>query len=257
MPEWVSTEVVTRDDGGRVGTLTLDNQARINIVNTPILHELIEALIELAADDDLRVLVLAGAGERAFFGGADIKEMAALDEDGAERFITLLHAFCRALREFPVPVIARIDGYALGAGLEVAASCDLRVASERASFGMPEVQVGIPSVIEAALLPRLIGWGRAAELVYTGRSMDAAEALAVGMVEAVVAPRELDEAVASRVESICAAGPQSIRAQKVLLREWEKLPLDAAIEAGIRTFRSSYGTGEPREFMERFLNRER
>lgn len=257
MAEFVSTEVLTRDDGGRVGTLTLDNQARINIVNTPILHELIGALIELASDDDLRVLVLTGAGERAFFGGADIKEMAALDEDGAERFITLLHTFCQALREFPVPVIARIDGYALGAGLEVAASCDLRVASERASFGMPEVQVGIPSVIEAALLPRLIGWGRAADLVYTGRSMDATEALAVGMVEAVVAPGELDEAVASRVESICAAGPQSIRAQKLLLREWEQLPLEAAIEAGIQTFRASYGTGEPREFMERFLNRER
>jgi enoyl-CoA hydratase/carnithine racemase len=255
MPEWVSTEVVSRDDGGRVATLTLDNQARINIVNTPILHELIEALIGLASDDDLRVLVLTGAGERAFFGGADIKEMAALNEDEAERFITLLHAFCQGLREFPVPVIARIDGYALGAGLEVAASCDMRVASERASFGMPEVQVGIPSVIEAALLPRLIGWGRAAELIYTGRTMDAAEALGVGMVEAVVPPGELDAAVASRVESICAAGPQSIRAQKLLLREWEKLPLDEAIETGIRTFRASYGTGEPREFMERFLNR--
>ena len=194
--------------------MTLDNQVRINIVNTPILYELIAAVSALAADDALRVMVLTGAGERAFLGGADINEMAALDEEGAERFITLLHTFCQSLRDLPVPVIARIDGYALGAGLEVAASCDLRVASERASFGMPEVQVGIPSVIEAALLPRLIGWGRAAELVYTGRTMDAVEALEVGLVELVVPPEGLDEAVAGRVESICAAGPEAIRCRR-------------------------------------------
>src|SRR6185503_218248 len=113
-----------------------------------------------------RVVVLTGAGERAFIGGADINEMAELDEESARVFISQLHEACAALRNLPVPVIARISGYCLGAGLEIAASCDLRVAADHSTFGMPEVRVGIPSVIEAALLPRLIGWGMAARLIY-------------------------------------------------------------------------------------------
>ena len=99
-------------------------------------------------------MILTGAGERAFVGGADINELAHLDRDSAREFITLVHRCCDGFRRLPVPVIARIDGYALGAGLELAAACDLRVASDRSMFGMPEVRVGIPSVVEAALLPR-------------------------------------------------------------------------------------------------------
>src|SRR5438045_9453273 len=101
--------------------------------------------------------------------------MAALDKSSARGFIARLHAASAALRQLPVPVIARINGYCLGAGLEIAASCDLRVAADHSTFGMPEVRVGIPSVIEAALLPCLIGWGKAAELIYTGESVSAAQ----------------------------------------------------------------------------------
>lgn len=116
-------------------------------------------------------MVLTGAGDKSFIGGADIREMAALTPATAETFITRLHAMCACLRDLPVPVIARINGYAIGAGLEVAAACDLRVASNSAVFGMPEVKVGIPSVIEAALLPSLIGWGRTRELLYLGENI--------------------------------------------------------------------------------------
>ena len=112
----------------------------------------------------------------------------------AEAFIARLHGACAAIRSLPVPVIARISGYCLGGGLEVAASCDLRVASEDSTFGMPEVNVGIPSVIEAALLPRLVGWGKARELVYTGLSISAAEAVSCGLVER-VGQREVSAAV--------------------------------------------------------------
>ena len=113
----------------------------------------------------LRALILTGAGDRAFIGGADINEMVELDQESARIFITHLHEACTALRNLPVPVIARISGYCLGAGLEVAASCDLRIASEHSSFGMPEVRVGIPSVIEAALLPdSSAGKGRPVDL---------------------------------------------------------------------------------------------
>ncbi len=183
--------------------------------------------------------------------------MVGLDAAGAEAFITRLHDFCQALRDVPVPVIARIDGYCLGAGLEIAAACDLRIASERSTFGMPEVKVGIPSVIEAALLPTLIGWGKTRELLYTGESITSAEALSCGLVERVVPAEQLDAALGQWVESILAAGPRAIRLQKALLRRWETLPLAEAIAAGIRTFRDAYATDEPRQYMRRFLGRER
>src|SRR5439155_1086231 len=126
------------------------------------------AVKALEVDPELRLVIVTGAGERAFVGGADINELAALDTDSAREFITLVHRCCDGFHRLPVPVIARIDGYALGAGLELAAACDLRVASNRAVFGMPEVRVGIPSVVEAALLPQLIGYGRARRLLLTG-----------------------------------------------------------------------------------------
>ena len=147
--------------------------------------EIVETIDRLDADPALRLVVLTGAGERAFVGGADINELAALDHDSARDFITLVHRCCDGFRRLPVPVIARIDGFALGAGLELAAACDLRVASDRSMFGMPEVAIGIPSVVEAALLPQLIGAGRARRLLLTGETIDAAEALAWGLVDGV------------------------------------------------------------------------
>ena len=144
--------------------------------------------------------------------------MATLDAESAEGFITLVHRSCDGLRDLPVPVIARVNGYALGAGLEVAAACDLRVASSNAVFGMPEVKVGIPSVVEAALLPGLIGWGRTRELLLFGENIDAATALAWGLVEQVVAPARLDAAVEARLAALLANGPQAVRLQKQLIR---------------------------------------
>jgi enoyl-CoA hydratase/carnithine racemase len=172
-------------------------------------------------------------------------------------FITRLHEACSALRQLPVPVIARISGYCLGAGLEVAASCDLRVASEHSSFGMPEVRVGIPSVIEAALLPRLVGWGMAARLIYTGETISAQEAAKCGLIESVVPEEQLDEAVNRWVEAILEAGPRAVRLQKALLRQWETLSLDEAIERGIESFAEAYRSDEPLRLMKGFLQRKR
>ena len=131
-------------------------------------------------------MVLTGAGDTAFIVGADIGEMAAIaNGESARAFITRLHGCCDAIRNFPVPVIARIAGYCFGAGLEIASACDLRIASETASFGMQEVKLGIPSVIEAALLPSLVGWGRAREIMLLGEKFSAADALAWGLLERV------------------------------------------------------------------------
>ena len=240
--------VVTREErseGGHIARLTIDNAAKLNTLNRALMVEIVEAIERLEVDAALRLVVLRGAGERAFVGGADITELAGLDQDSARDFITLVHRCCDGFRRLAVPVIARIDGYALGAGLELACACDLRVASERAVFGMPEVRIGIPSVVEAALLPKLIGQGRARRLLLTGETIGAEEALSWGLVDAVAASGDLDDAVERLVRPILAAGPQAIRLQKSLILEWEELPTAAAVERGIDCFVSAFNTDEP------------
>ena len=234
-----------RADGALVLHLTIDNEARLNSLGRSLLAEIIERVEALAAEPELRLVILRGAGERAFVGGADIAELAGLDHAGARSFITLVHRCCDVFRRLPVPVVARIDGFALGAGLELAAACDLRVASDRARFGMPEVRVGIPSVVEAALLPGLIGAGRARFLLLTGETIDAATALAWGLVDAVAPPAELDAAVARLADSLLAGGRNAIRLQKALIREWEELPTAAAVARGIDRLVEAYDSDEP------------
>ena len=243
--------------GGSVAYLNVDNRAKLNTLDSALMRDFIAAVEGIAARDDLRALVLSGAGDKAFIGGASITEMVALDQTGAREFITLVHRTCDALRRLPVPVIARIDGYALGAGLEVAVSCDMRVATRRAKFGMPETKVGIPSVVEAALIPTLIGYGRARELLMLGEIIDADTALRWGLVERVVEPALLDAAVDKAVKSLFSAGAQAVRAQKALMQQWEKLSTDTAIAAGIEAFAQSYATEEPRQMMNAFLKRRR
>lgn len=243
--------------GGSFAYLTIDNRAKLNVLDSALMREFIAAVNGLAAREDLRALVVTGAGEPAFIGGADIAEMAALDRDSARGFITLVHGTCNCLRRQPVPVIARIDGFALGAGLEVAVSCDVRVASRRARFGMPEVRVGLPSVVEAALIPRLIGAGRAREMLMLGEIIDAETALAFGLVERVVEPDVLDREVEKILDALSAAGPQAVRQQKALMRAWEGLPIDAAIAAGIDAFERAFDTDEPNRMLSAFVNRKR
>jgi enoyl-CoA hydratase len=241
----VQVQFEERAESGRVARFVIDNADRLNSLNRALMGEIIAAADGLAADRQLRLVVLTGAGERAFVGGADIGEIATLARDTARDFITLVHRCCDAFRRLPVPVIARIDGYALGAGLELAAACDLRVASERSVFGMPEVRIGIPSVVEAALLPKLVGPGRARRLLLTGETIDAAEALAWGLVDAVVPPAALDEAIGVLARPILAAGPNAIRLQKSLILDWEELPTAAAIARGIDCFVRAFDTDEP------------
>ena len=140
-------------------------------------------------------------------GGADIKEMATLDQASAEKFITGLRDLCEAVRAFPAPVIARMPGWCLGGGLEFAAACDFRIAAHDAKFGMPEVRVGIPCVIHAALLPRLIGWGRARWLVMTAENIDAPTALGWGLVDVVAPQGGLDAAVEKTVAALLECAP--------------------------------------------------
>ena len=241
-----------RDVGGRIAYVTINNAHKLNTLNSALMKDFVAICEDLAHDQALRAVVVTGAGDKAFVGGADIDEMASLDPDSARTFITLLHGCCNALRELRVPVIARIQGYALGGGLELAVACDLRVASDTAVFGMPEVKLGIPSVIEAALLPALVGWGRTRQMLLLGESFGAAEAATWGLVERVVPTHQLDEAVENYIQSILRAGARAVRLQKELIRSWEDLPLRAAIKAGIDAFVAAWETEEPRRAMSEF-----
>ena len=247
-----------RRPSGVVAHVVFDNARRLNVLNPPALQDLTQAFLDLAREDDLRVVVLSGAGGRAFIGGADINHMAAMrsSEDG-RAFITLVHKLCQAIRDCPVPVIGRMEGYTLGAGLEVAAACDLRISADNAFFGMPEVKVGVPSVVEAALLPRLIGWGRTSWMLLTAENIDAVTAERWGLVEQLVPLASLDAAIERCVASIVEGTPKSVRAQKRLMRRWERLPLDEAVQAGIDSFAQSVAEGEHIERMGAFVNRKK
>jgi enoyl-CoA hydratase len=242
---------------GAVAFVTVDHRRRLNCLSTPLILELNAAFVRLRGMERLRAAVLTGAGERAFIGGADLNELATLTPDSARLFITRLHRACQAIRDCPVPVIGRIGGFCLGAGLEVGASCDFRAAAEAAQFGMPEVVMGIPSVIEAALLPGLIGWGRTREMLLTGALFTAAEALAMGLVQKVVPAADLDAAVEAWIAGICRATPAAIRSQKALMNRWQRVSVDEGILAGIDALSDAYKTGEPDAAIKAFFARKR
>jgi enoyl-CoA hydratase/carnithine racemase len=237
--------LIRRDHDGSVVTVSINNAAGLNCLGQAQIMAFIEIVGTLADDPNLRLLIVTGEGNRAFMGGANLHELGALNPTKARDFLKLVHGMCKVVRDLPVPVIARVNGFCLGAGLELMAACDLHIASDNAVFGMPEVKIGLPSVVEAALLPQLIGWGRTKLLVYTGDNVDARTALDWGLVEKVVPAAELDAALGVWVNSIVESGPKAIRLQKELVREWEAMPVNEAIEAGIRSIQRAYQTDEP------------
>ena len=246
--------ILTQQEGP-VTTITINRPQALNTLTHELILDLTAEIKKKSLEAKSRIIILTGSGDRAFVGGVDVRAMMDLDSQGAEKFITDLHHCFLAIRQSDKIVIASINGLALGGGLEMVAACDLRIASSQARFGMPEVRVGIPSVIEAAYLPRLIGLGRAAEMVYTGEMIDAYEAERIGLINKVVSPGELKEATRQMAEKVLRNGPTAVALQKKLIAQWMELGLDASIEAGIRAFRECYKTDEPREGMSAFLEK--
>ncbi len=240
---------------GPVATVTINRPEALNTLTHALILALTEEINRWGGNKDVRVIILTGSGDKAFVGGVDVKAMMDLDPDGAERFITDLHRCFLAIRRSEKLVIASVNGFALGGGMEMVAACDLRIASDRARFGMPEVRVGIPSVIEAAFLPRLIGLGRAAEMVYLGEMIDAQEARRIGLVNQVVPHPQLQEATREMAGKALQCGPTAMVLQKKLIGQWMDLHLSDAAEAGIRSFREGYKTQEPHEGMKAFLEK--
>ena len=249
----VSVDIKTRNEGN-LAMVTIENISKANCLTSGLVAELESVFRDLALDNELRVAVLTGEGPRSFIAGANLQELRNFDEKSGRAYITTLQNAHQAIRELPVPVIARVNGACMGAGLETAASCDIRIASDNARFAMPEVLFDLPSVIESALFPRLIGWGRACWLIYRGDVIDAETALNWGLVEQVVTAEELDAAVAETVDMIMANGPVGIRLQKTLMRDWERLSLDDGVRAGIESLSSAFRDGTPRPRMAKFLD---
>jgi enoyl-CoA hydratase/carnithine racemase len=226
---------------------------------------MINACETLSSDSSLRAVILTGATAPpkapSFIGGANISEMVALNTaDAARAFIMKIHLACKALRDLPIPVIARVNGYALGAGLEIMAACDLRICTRDSVFGMPEVKVGIPSVVEAALLPGLIGMGRTRQFLYLAKNINAGEAENWGLVDRVVdGEAALDITVNEWISQLVAAGPKAIMSQKRLMQKWENCSVEEGIMAGVNAFAEAYEDGgrEPKEMMGKFLNRKK
>jgi enoyl-CoA hydratase len=206
---------------GGIARIFLNRPQKVNALSFEVLDRLAAAFAEVSRDKSVHVGVLAGRG-RVFSAGADINEM-------SQTTVEKIHAACKAIRHAPFPVVAAMHGVVIGGALEIAAACDLRVAAKGTRFSMPEVKLGIPSVVEAALLPRLVGAGRAAWLVLTGEPIDARKALAWGLIDQIGSETGL-------VKSLLAADRDALRAQKQLLQLWGDAPLEESVTRSIERF---------------------
>lgn len=226
----------------------------LNLLEPGLIQALRETFETLGRDPSVRVAVVTGRG-RAFTAGMDVRVLRDLDVPGARRLITALHAAIDVVHRAPFPVIAELNGACLGAGLELALACDLRVAAAGAALGLPEVRVGIPSVIEAALLPVVVGPGRAAEMLLSGQPVPAERALEWGLVNRVAPADRLAATVDALVGEILACGPAAVRLQKELMIAWRSTDLRTAVRYGINAFATAYATGEPAEGAQAFLEK--
>jgi enoyl-CoA hydratase/carnithine racemase len=245
---------VAREQGGVV-RVTLARPP-LNLLTPELIGALGATFREIGADPGARAVVLQGEG-RAFSAGVDVRAMRDLDAGRARGLIEGLRDTIGALERLPVPTVARLHGHALGGALELALACDLRVAAASCRLGMPEVAVGVPSVIQAALLPGLVGWGRAAELLLGGEPIDAGEAERWGLVNRAVGEDALDRAVDRLVGRWLALPPAALRGQKALLTRWRRVDLETALTLSVDAFVGAYATGEPRAAMDAFLARRR
>jgi enoyl-CoA hydratase/carnithine racemase len=230
------------------------NRPPLNLVVPELIEALREAFSGLAGNRNVRLAVLSGSGSM-FSAGVDLRVMKDFDVASARAFITTLCEMIRAVHDAPFPVIGMLHGHCLGGSFELAMACDLRTASAGCRMGLPEIKVGIPSVIHAALMPALIGPGRAAEYLLTGETMSAQQALDWGLVNRVTPHEKLEAATLELAEQILACGPAAVRLQKELLIRWRQTDLPTAIACGIDAFAASYATGEPREAMTAFLEK--
>ncbi len=226
----------------------------LNLLEPRLIGGLRDAFSDLASDASIRVAILSAEG-RAFSGGMDVKVLRDLDPASARELISSLRDAIDVVFQAPFPTVAAVHGACLGGAFELALACDLRIAAEDAVFGLPEVRVGVPSVIYAALLPSIAGPALAAEMLLTGSTLTAADALRAGLVNRVVPREQLAVATDAIVDAVLACAPNAVRLQKQLMLDWRRTSVRDAIDRSIESFVSAYETGEPREGAQAFLDK--
>ncbi len=246
------------EDRGPIRILTVNRPEVLNALNPTVVSELYEAFSELqgAHPGDVRGVVLCGAGEKAFVAGADIAAMANMSEDDAMTFASAGHAVGDLIANLPVPVMAAVQGFALGGGCELALACDFIYASAKARFGQPEVKLGvIPGFGGSQRLLRRVGLARAMELCMTGEMIRAERALELGLVNKVLAPEDLMSAAVTTMETIATMGPRAIAKVKRVMHEGAERPLEAANQLEVEGFASLFNTDDQTEGMRAFIDK--
>ena len=239
-----------------VATLVVDRPDAMNALDVATLTELRERLLELRDDGDVRVVVLTGAGERAFIAGADIKAMSGMDVAQAKAWGELGHNVAQLLETSPKATIAAVNGFALGGGCELAMACHLRIASETAKFGQPEVKLGIaPGYGGTQRLPRLVGKGHALHLILTGEMIDAQEAYRIGLVNKVVPPAELLPTTERTLRGILAMGPLAVRLALEAVDQGLEMTLDQGLLLEANHFGLLAATRDMKEGLTAFLEK--
>ena len=239
---------------GGVTVLTISAPKSLNALNSTILGEIDDCIDNL--EDDTRVLIITGDGEKSFVAGADISEMAPLGEEEGFEFGKKGASVFRKIETLPIPVIAAVNGFALGGGCELAMACDIRIASNNAKFGQPEVGLGIiPGFSGTYRLAKLVGQGMAKEMIYTGRAIRADEALRIGLVNAVYEPAELLDRAREMAARMIANAPIAIAYAKKCINESYDLNADEAIELENEQFGLCFTTDDQKEGMDAFLNK--
>lgn len=239
-----------------IGLLTINRPKALNALNYAVLQELNSALDEIASDSSIKVVVLTGGGEKAFVAGADISEMQNMSALEGRNFGKFGQGVFDKLEKLPQPVIAAINGFALGGGCELAMACDIRIASPKAKFGQPEVTLGIiPGFGGTQRLSRLIGKGRAQELLYTGDMIDAEEAYRIGLVNKVVPPAELLNAAKELAEKIVSRPQAAVQLCKHTVNTGLETNLQAAIALEAESFAVCFATADQKEGMKAFIEK--
>jgi enoyl-CoA hydratase len=249
-------EHITVEVAEGVATVVVNRPKALNALNAATIGELDEALVALTAAPEVRVVILTGAGEKAFVAGADISEMTALDGAGGQSLAERGQRVFHRLETMGKPSIAAINGFALGGGCELALACSIRIAADTARLGLPEVTLGlIPGYGGTQRLPRLVGRGHALELILTGGMVDAARAAEIGLVNRVVPQAELLTTCQKLASKMVAAAPLAVRAGLAAVSEGEGRPLDEALAMEARAFGSLFGTADAHEGVAAFLEK--
>ncbi len=243
-------------DHAAIATLTVNRPAALNALDRRVLEEIAQVLRDVRHDAGVRVLIVTGAGDRAFVAGADIAAMAAMSAVEGLEFSRLGHRVMQTFEDLPIPVIAAVNGFALGGGLELALACDLIVASEKARFGQPEINLGlIPGFGGTQRLPHRIGHVRAREMVMTGEMIDAKTALELRLVNAVVAPGELMPAARALAEKLASKSALALRQAKAALRAAATVGEDAGLRFEQEAFGIAFASADRAEGTKAFLEK--